>query len=99
VTNRSGYEQISSVGSVWLAASFCTMSCIGVATVAMPDVASTATYEIHERHRASPHNSPECAFDVETTANNACAPDIRKSFDVMHGRTLECLELHVTRLW
>ena len=44
MTNRSGYEQISSVGSVWLAASFCTMSCIGVAIVAMPDVAGTRDY-------------------------------------------------------
>ncbi|EGI60202.1 hypothetical protein G5I_11597 [Acromyrmex echinatior] len=93
MTNRSGYEQISSVGGVWLAASFCTASCIGVATVEMSDVGG------NERHRASPHNSPEWAFDVETAANNACAPDIRKSFDVMHGRTPECLELHVTRLW
>ncbi|KYN35774.1 hypothetical protein ALC56_09888, partial [Trachymyrmex septentrionalis] len=94
VTSRSGYEQISSVGGVWLAASFYTASCIGGARLQQ-----YLTYETHERHRASPHNSPECAFDVETAANNACAPDIRKSFDVMHGRTPECLELHITRLW
>ncbi|KYQ59203.1 hypothetical protein ALC60_01789 [Trachymyrmex zeteki] len=67
---------------------------MGVATVAMPDVAGMRDYAT-----TNPHNSPERALDVETAANNACAPDIRKSFDVMHGRTPECLELHVTRLW